>query len=240
MTDLLFRDDPYLKSCTAMVAAADAAGIRLDRTVFYPAGGGQPGDIGVLRWAGGETAITDAVKGDGPDEVIHVPAPGAALPAPGTAVEAAIDWDRRHRHMRMHTALHLLCAVVEGDVTGGQVGAERSRLDFNVPAGALDRQAVALAINRLVESGHPVRTRWITDEDLAAQPELVRTMSVKPPSGSGRVRLLQIGPDDAPVDLQPCGGTHVANTAEIGPIEIGKIENKGKQNRRVTLTLAAP
>jgi len=235
---LLFRDDPYLKSCTATVTAADGDGIVLDRTVFYPTGGGQPGDTGVLRWAGGDLRIVDTVKGDGPDEVLHVAEAGAALPAPGTAVEAVLDWGRRHRHMRMHTAMHLLCSVVEGDVTGGQVGADRSRLDFNVPTGALDKAAIAEALNRRIAEGHPVRPLWITDAELDARPELVRTMSVKPPTGSGRVRLLCIGPEGAPVDLQPCGGTHVANTAEIGAVTVGKVENKGRQNRRVTIALA--
>jgi misacylated tRNA(Ala) deacylase len=235
---LLFRDDPYLKSCAATVTAADGNGIVLDRTVFYPTGGGQPGDTGVLRWDGGAVRIVDTVKGDGPDEVLHVPEAGAALPAPGTAVEAVLDWDRRHRHMRMHTAMHLLCSVVEGDVTGGQVGADKSRLDFNVPTGALDKAAIADALARLVAEGHPVRPLWIADAELDARPELVRTMSVKPPTGSGRVRLLCIGPEDAPVDLQPCGGTHVANTAEIGAVTVGKVENKGRQNRRVTIALA--
>ena len=238
--ELLFRDDPYLKTCAATVTAVDNAGIRLDRTVFYPAGGGQPGDTGVLRWAGGAARIVDTIKGEGVDDVVHVPEAGTALPAPGTEVEAEIDWDRRHRHMRMHTAMHLVCALVEGDVTGGQVGDTKSRLDFNVPAGALDKAALTEALNRLIADGHPVRPRWIGNDELAARPELVRTMSVKPPSGSGRVRLLQIGPEDAPVDLQPCGGTHVTNTAEIGRVAVYKIENKGRQNRRVNLALAEP
>ena len=234
----LYRDEPYLQQCTATVVAVDERGLRLDRTVFYPAGGGQPGDIGLLRWVDGSTAVVDALKGEGEDAVIHVPAADAALPPPGTAVEAMIDWPRRYRHMRMHTAMHLLCAVVEGDVTGGQVGETRSRLDFNLPSGAVDKAAIGDAINRLIEAGHPTASVWITDEDMAARPDLVRTMSVKPPMGSGRVRLLRIGPADRPVDLQPCGGTHVANTAEIGRIEIGKIENKGRQNRRINLQLA--
>ena len=235
---LIFLDRPYDKHCEASVLSVDDRGIRLDRTVFYPTGGGQPGDSGVLQWEGGETVIADTVKGDGPEDVVHVPAPGAPLPPVGTKVEASIDWPRRHRHMRMHTAMHLLCSVVEGDVTGGQVSAEKSRLDFNVPTGALDKAAIAAAMNALVTAGHPTTSVWITDEDLAAQPDLVRTMSVKPPTGSGRVRLLRIGPEAEPVDLQPCGGTHVANTAEIGRIEIAKIENKGKQNRRVSIVLA--
>jgi misacylated tRNA(Ala) deacylase len=232
MTELLFRDDAYLKSCEAAVVAADESGIRLDRTVFYPMGGGQPGDTGRLRLAdGSEIAIVDAVKGAGADEVLHKPAPGAALPAPGTKVTAIIDWDRRHRLMRMHSCLHLLCSVVTGDVTGGQVGDGKGRLDFNLPDAQLDKDRIAAELNRLVQEDHPVRPRWITDEELNARPELVRTMSVKPPVGLGRVRVLEI----EGVDLQPCGGTHVARTGEIGPVLVTKIESKGKQNRRVNL-----
>jgi misacylated tRNA(Ala) deacylase len=235
MTELLFRDDAYLRSCTARVVAVDERGIRLDRTVFYPTGGGQPGDTGVLRLADGATlAIIDTVKGDGADEVIHVPAPDANRPAPGDAVTVEIDWERRHRLMRMHTCLHLLCAVVPGAVTGGAIGDGRGRLDFDVPGAALDKEAIATALNKLIAEGHTVAPRWIDDAELQTRPELVRTMSVKPPMGSGKVRLLKIDG----VDLQPCGGTHVRNTAEIGPVEIGKIENKGRQNRRVNLAFA--
>jgi misacylated tRNA(Ala) deacylase len=255
MTELLFRDDAYERSCYAEVVAADGRGIRLDRTVFYPSGGGQPGDTGVLRvlqneamfqHASGETgvlmlpkgptiAIIDTIKGDGSDDVIHVPAPDATLPQVGTEVIAEIDWERRHRLMRMHTCLHLLCAVVPGAVTGGAVGDGRGRLDFDVPGASLDKEAIAAALNRLILEGHAVAPRWIDDAELEARPELVRTMSVKPPTGTGRVRLLEI----AGVDLQPCGGTHVRNTAEIGPVEIGKIENKGRQNRRINIAFAA-
>lgn len=240
MTALLFRDDPTLETCTAMVVAVEDGAVRLDRTVFYPTGGGQPGDTGTLRWDGGETAIANAAKAADGDSVLHIAAAGAAVPPVGTEVTAEIDGQRRRRHMRMHTAMHLLCAVVEGDVTGGQVGAEKSRLDFNVPTGALDKEAISERINALIAEDHPVTPRWITDGELAGRPELVRTMSVKPPSGSGRVRLIQIGPDDAPVDLQPCGGTHVARLSEIGRVQVAKIENKGKQNRRVNLVLADP
>ena len=235
---LLFRDDAYLKSCIATILAVEDGRITLDRTVFYPTGGGQPGDSGWLRWDGGETPIVEARKGEGSDSVLHIAEDGSSLPAPGAKVEAAIDWDRRHRHMRMHTAMHLLCSIVEGDVTGGQVGAAKSRLDFNVPAGALDKEEIGAALNRLVEAALPVVPRWITDEELAGRPELVRTMSVKPPTGAGKVRLLLIGSEDDPADLQPCGGTHVANTGEIGALKIGKIENKGRQNRRVNIHLA--
>ncbi|AWK87015.1 alanyl-tRNA editing protein [Azospirillum thermophilum] len=231
----IFREDAYATRCSATVTAVDDRGIRLDRTVFYPAGGGQPGDTGVLRLAGGEIRIVDTVKGDGgPDDVIHVPEAGAALPAPGDPVEGEIDWERRHRHMRMHTAMHLLCAVVPGSVTGGQIGADKSRLDFNVPAESLDKDAIAEKLNALIAADTPVSTQWITDEEMAAKPDLVRTMSVKPPTGSGRVRLLNV----EGVDLQPCGGTHVRRTGEIGRVEVVKIENKGKQNRRVVIALA--
>jgi misacylated tRNA(Ala) deacylase len=207
--------------------------VATDRTVFYPTGGGQPGDTGEIRWPGGHAAIVDTVKGEAPDTVVHVLAEGAEPPPPGTAVELVLDWDRRHRHMRMHTALHLMCAVVPGAVTGGQIGAERSRLDFDVPSGALDRDAIEAGINALVAADHPVVAGSITDADLAAKPDLVRTMSVRPPTGSGTVRTIRIGD----VDYQPCGGTHVRSTAEIGGVEVLKIENKGKQNRRVVIGL---
>jgi len=239
MTELVFRDDAYARSCSARVTAADERGIRLDRTVFYPNGGGQPGDTGMLRLPSGEMiAIVDTIKGAGPGEVIHVPAPGSPLPAVGTEVTAEIDWNRRYRLMRMHTCLHLLCAVVPGAVTGGQVSDGRGRLDFDVPGSSLDKEALAAQLNALIAAGHDVTPRWIADEELQARPELVRTMSVKPPVGAGRVRLMEIAGPDAPIDLQPCGGTHIRNTAEIGPVVIGKIENKGRQNRRINIAFA--
>jgi misacylated tRNA(Ala) deacylase len=235
MTDLLFRDDAYLRSCAARVVAVDEHGIRLDRTVFYPQGGGQVGDTGELRLADGATvAIIDTRKGDGTDEVLHIAAPGAILPAPGDAVTAAIDWERRHRLMRMHTCLHLLCAAVPGAVTGGQISDGKGRLDFDVPGDALDKEAITNRLNELIAADHVVMPRWISDAELAARPELVRTMSVKPPMGQGRVRLLDI----AGVDLQPCGGTHLRRTGEIGRVDVVKIENKGKQNRRVVIAFA--
>jgi misacylated tRNA(Ala) deacylase len=230
--ELLFRQDAYLKSCDATVVAVDDKGIRLDRTIFYPMGGGQPGDLGRLVLAdGGVVEIVDTIKGASHEDVVHVPKPGSAALAPGAKVKAEIDWDRRHRLMRMHTCLHLLSAVIKRDVTGGQVSDGKGRLDFNLPDQSLDKEMIAREINRLIQEDHPVRPRWITDEELAAQPELVRTMSVKPPMGTGTVRLLDI----ENVDLQPCGGTHVARTGEIGAIEVTKIENKGKMNRRVNL-----
>ena len=235
MVEELFRQDAYLKQADATVTAADERGVRLDRTVFYPTGGGQPGDTGMLRLASDRSiAIVDTLKGAQPDEVIHVPGPGAILPEPGVELVAAIDWERRHRLMRMHTCLHLLCSIVPGAVTGGQVSDGRGRLDFDVPGSSLDKEDIVTRLNALIAEGHPVGPRWITDAELAAQAELVRTMSVKPPSGTGRVRLMEI----SGVDLQPCGGTHVRNTAEIGPVLVTKIENKGKQNRRVILAFA--
>jgi len=234
---LVFREDAYASNCEATVTAVDERGIRLDRTVFYPMGGGQPGDTGWLRMPDGcSLAIANAIKGAAPDEVIHVPEPGSPSIAAGAKVVAEIDWARRHRLMRMHTCLHLLSAVVPGDVTGGQVGDGKGRLDFNLPDAKLDKLHIETEINRLIAEDHGVAPRWITDEELAARPELVRTMSVKPPVGQGRVRLLEI----AGVDLQPCGGTHVARTGEIGPVEVTKIESKGKQNRRINLALRQP
>ncbi len=233
--ELLFRQDAYLRGCDATVTGIDAAGIRLDRTVFYPMGGGQPGDVGVLKLADGQTIeIADTVKGAHHEDVVHVPKAGSALPQIGDKVHAEIDWDRRYRLMRMHTCLHLLSAVIKGDVTGGQVGDGKGRLDFNLPDQSLDKDFITREINRLVSEDHEVQQRWITDAELAAQPELVRTMSVKPPSGGGKVRLLNI----IDVDLQPCGGTHVARTGEIGAVEITKIENKGKMNRRIRVSFA--
>jgi misacylated tRNA(Ala) deacylase len=230
--ELLFRQDAYLKTCDAIVVSVDDKGIRLDRTIFYPMGGGQPGDVGRMALPdGGVIEIVDTVKGASHEDVVHVPKPGSPTVAPGTKVRAEIDWDRRHRLMRMHTCLHLLSAVIKGDVTGGQVSDGKGRLDFNLPDQSLDKEMITREINRLIQEDHTVKPRWITDEELAAQPELVRTMSVKPPMGSGKVRLLDIDG----VDLQPCGGTHVARTGEIGPIEVTKIENKGKMNRRVNL-----
>ncbi len=236
MAELLFRDDAYLRSCEATVVAVDERGIRLDRTVFYPMGGCQPGDTGVLKRADGSTvAIADARKGDGPDDVLHIPAPGSALPAVGEKVTGEIEWDRRHRLMRMHTCLHLLCAVVPGAVTGGQISDGKGRLDFDVPGENLDKAVITEKVNALIAADHAVTPRWITDAELAAQPDLVRTMSVKPPTGFGKVRLLDI----AGVDLQPCGGTHIRHTSEIGRIEVTKIENKGRQNRRINLAFAS-
>lgn len=236
MTEEIFRRDAYAKTCDAVVVAVDEAGVRLDRTVFYPTGGGQPGDRGVLEPAvGGEAiAIVDTRKGDAPGEIVHVTETQAPPALVGTKVRAVIDWERRYRLMRTHTLLHLLCSLIRAGVTGGSVREGTGRLDFDLPESTLDKEQLTAALNRLIEENHAVAPRWISEAELEAQPELVRTMSVKPPMGQGEVRLLEI----EGVDLQPCGGTHVASTGEIGPVRVIKIEKKGKHNRRVNVALA--
>ncbi len=234
MTEEIFRDEAYEKTCEAIVAQVDERGIRLDRTVFYPASGGQPGDTGVFRLSDGqEVPIVDTIKAVGSGTHLHIPAEGAPSLSEGDSVTAEIDWQRRYTHMRMHSALHLLCAVIDGGVTGGSIGENKSRLDFDLPDTTLDKEQITSDLNRLVEEDHPMEARWITDEELAANLDLVRTMSVQPPTGTGRVRLMEI----AGVDLQPCGGTHVRRTSEIGRFRVGKIENKGRHNRRINIHL---
>lgn len=235
MTDLLFRDDAYRTECPATVTAVnDRGGIILNQTVFYYTSGGQPGDRGVLELSDRtEIRIATTIKADG--EVIHVPEADQPVPEPGASVTARIDWENRHKLMRMHTAMHLVCSIVPCGVTGGQVGDDKSRLDFDVGDHTLDKDQITEELNRLVVENHPVSAQWITDAELAANPDLVRTMSVQPPTGAGRVRLLKIGES---VDLQPCGGTHVRETGEIGPLKVAKIENKGKRNRRVNIVFA--
>ena len=234
MTQRLFLDNPDLRSTSATVIESGPTGVVLDRTVFYARGGGQPGDRGILRWEGGETPVTEAVKGDG-EAILHLPAIDAPLPAPGTIVQAEIDWQLRHAHMRMHTAMHLLCSLIKGAaVTGGSVGAERSRLDFDLP-NPPPKEDIEAGLLALIAEDHPVRIEWVDEAVLDRNPGLVRTMSVQPPRGTGRLRLMRIGDGDAPVDLQPCGGTHVSRTSEIGPVRVQKIENKGRQNRRITI-----
>lgn len=231
MTEILFRDDSYLRDCQATVVEAGDDGIVLNRTVFYPMGGGQPGDTGTITWDGGKVAVIDTRYGDA-GKILHLTEAGAALPAVGTSVTAALDWDRRYLHMRMHTALHLLGSVLQYGVTGGNISATRSRLDFDMEDG-IDKEQVTAAIQALVAADHPLSCRWISDAELEAQPELVRTMSVQPPKGAGKVRLLEI----AGVDLQPCGGTHLKSTGEVGQVRIGKVEKKGRHNRRVSIVL---
>ena len=229
MTELLYQADSYLQEIEARVVGVEGSGILLDRTVFYPQGGGQPGDAGRID----ELAVSNATYKKDRSGVLHGVAEGSPLPAVGATVTARIDWAKRFARMRVHTALHLLTAVLSYPVTGGAIGEGDGRLDFDVSDATLDRQDIEGRLQALIDRNMPVTTRWITDEELLANPGLIKTMSVKPPMGSGRVRLVAIGD----IDLQPCGGTHVAHTAEIGRIAVTGVESKGKQNRRVRIGL---
>ena len=230
MTRELFRDDSYLRACDAVVTSADGNVLCTDQTIFYPLGGGQPGDTGQMSWDGGSAKIVDTRYADG--DIGHILEDGAEVPGVGTAVRLEIDWERRYRHMRMHTAMHLLGSVLRYGVTGGNISEIKSRLDFDMED-SVDKEAVGAALAHLVAEDHAVSCRWISEEELDANPDLVRTMSVQPPRGKGSIRLLEI----EGVDLQPCGGTHVKSTAEVGAVRIGKVEKKGRQNRRVNIHL---
>jgi misacylated tRNA(Ala) deacylase len=234
ITEELFREDAYARRCEAQIMAVVDGGVCLDRTVFYCMGGGQPGDRGRLLLAEGTALeVVDTVKDGG--RIVHRLSDAVEPPAIGARVTGELDWPRRHRLMRMHSAMHLLCAAIVRPVTGGQVGEQKSRLDFDLQGEAVDRDEIARTIERWIAEDRPISHRWIHGEELASRPELVRTMSVRPPTGAGRVRLVEI----AGVDLQACGGTHVRSTREIGAVTVGKVENKGRQNRRVTIMLAA-
>ncbi|SMC74362.1 alanyl-tRNA editing protein [Primorskyibacter flagellatus] len=237
MTEALYLTEPYRRDAPGIVTGhTPEGGLVVHNPLFYPTGGGQPGDSGVLDWNGVEIPIATAVKADGGGSVL-VAAEPVMLPPVGAHVTQRLDWERRHRHMRMHTALHLLSVVIALPVTGGQVSADRGRLDFNMPEAPEDRDAIEDALNALVDRDLQVTEDWITEAELDANPGLVKTMSVQPPRGAGVIRLVRIGEGSGQVDLQPCGGTHVARTGEIGHIRLGKIENKGRQNRRVNLHL---
>jgi misacylated tRNA(Ala) deacylase len=239
MTEYLFRDDPYLAEAEAVVTAAVPEGVELDRTVFYASSGGQPGDTGVMTVGGGFVPVIGAVHPGGErDRILHLIPPAAALPEVGETVLLAIQWERRHRLMRMHSALHLLSVVFPFGVTGGSIGEDKGRLDFDMPEPPGDVAALEARLNEYVAADLPVTAEWISEEELAAQPEMVKTMKVKPPVGQGRVRLVRIGAGADTLDLQPCGGTHVRSTGEIGRLRIGKIEKKGRENRRVNLHFA--
>ncbi len=237
MTEFVFREDAYAKTLPVSVTAVTPdGGIVLDRTIFYATSGGQPGDTGYLeRGSGARIPIIGTIHPDGDKSVVvHLPAQDAPKPEVHETLTAAIDWERRYKLMRMHTALHLLSVVFPFAVTGGSVGEDKGRLDFDMPEVPENLAEIEAQLNALVGGDHDVTTEWITDAELEANPGLVKTMKVKPPMGQGKVRLVRIGD----VDLQPCGGTHVANTREIGPLKLGKIEKKGAINRRVSLLFA--
>ncbi|MET0528115.1 MAG: alanyl-tRNA editing protein [Microvirga sp.] len=237
-TDLLFRDNAYAQSCRSkVIGVTPEGGVILDRTVFYAQGGGQPGDVGTIRTsAGSQFAVSNTVYGTDRSQIVHLVAPEAAAHfSPGDEVELQLDWERRFKRMRVHTALHLLSVVLPYPVTGGSIGDGDGRLDFDIPDAGLDKAEITEKLNALISRDAPVSDRWITDEELDANPGLVKTMSVQPPRGSGRVRLVEI----EGIDLQPCGGTHVRRTGEIGAVVVTDIEKKGKQNRRVRLSLAS-
>ena len=239
MTEQLYRADAYLRDCTAQVLSVnERGGVVLDRTVFYAAAGGQPGDKGALEYEGGTCPIATTVYDGDKRTIVHVAPDGALLPQPGQGVRARLDWDNRYPLMRMHTTLHLLSSLVKFPVTGGQVNTDDSRLDFDIEdASAVDKDRLTSDLNALIAADHPVTERWISDAELEANPQLVRTMSVKPPMGTGRVRLVVIG-ENGSVDLQPCGGTHVRRTSEIGRVAVTRIEKKGKLNRRIRVSFA--
>lgn len=237
MTLALYRDDPYQGEADGTVIAhTTEGGVILDRTIFYPTGGGQPGDSGRIIWANKSLCVATTVKTEG-GHVALVPAEPRSLPPLGTVLQQRLDWPRRHRLMRMHTALHLLSVVIPLPVTGGAIGEDRSRLDFDMPDMSEDRERLEAKLNLLVDRDLPVTETWISEDALRANPGLVKTMTVKPPMGAGRVRLIRIGQGGSEVDLQPCGGTHVARTGEIGRLRLGKVEKKGRQNRRIYLHL---
>jgi misacylated tRNA(Ala) deacylase len=235
-TELLFRDDAYLRTASARVLEVSERGIVLDRTIFYPLGGGQAGDSGTMTRDSGEVlTIADTRKGEVIGQVLHVAAPGSSLPAAGETLQLAIDWDRRYALMRLHTALHVMSCVVIAPVTGGNISPDKARLDFDIDMSLLDAARIESGTNELIARAVDTETVWITEEELDRRPELVKTMSVQPPRGAGRVRLLQI----PGIDLQPCGGTHVKNVAEIGGIRVTKIRSEGKRNKRVEIALVS-
>jgi misacylated tRNA(Ala) deacylase len=226
----VFREDPYLKACEATIVAVHGDAVELDRTVFYPLGGGQAGDTGRI----GDWRVIDTRKGSVPDSVLHVLEPGAAAVV-GIEFKIEIDWERRHRLMRYHTALHLLGALVKAPVTGGRIAEDKAHLDFDIEMEKLVKEEIEARVNEMIACGLETKARWVSDAELDARPELVKTMSVAPPRGEGRVRLLEI----PGIDLQACGGTHVANTAEIGRLAVARIRSEGKRNKRVTVVFAA-
>ncbi len=239
MTEKLFLEHTYDKDFNALITDINENGIILNRTLFYATSGGQPGDCGLIKTSNNDNIdIQVAHKAQNDEDVLHIIANDTGTLKVGDTITGQIDWELRHKHMRMHSCLHLLCASVVGDVTGGSIGAEKSRLDFNIPGDAVNKEDLTEKLNKLIKENHPITSYWITEEELKEKPHLVRTMSVQPPSAAGKVRLVQIGQDDNIIDLQPCGGTHVKSTGEIDPILVKKIENKGRQNRRISIVFA--
>lgn len=237
MTELTFRSNPYLREYVTTVTGHTAeGGLVLAKSIFYATGGGQPGDSGAILWGDLKLPIATTIKGEG-NQIVLLLAEAAPLPPIGAEVTQVLDWDRRYRHMRVHTALHLLSAVIPLPVTGGSIGVDKGRLDFDMPEPLEDKDGLMARLNDMIVQDLPVTEGWITDAELASNPSLVKTMSVQPPKGTGHVRLIGIGAGDTQIDLQPCGGTHVARTGEIGLVRIGKVQNKGAQNRRVYLHL---
>jgi len=234
MSEAVFRIDPYQREVETVVTDSSGGWVELRATVFYPTGGGQPGDSGEIRAGDRVLRVVETVKGERPGSIRHLVSDGAGL-APGTPVEAVLDWERRHRLMRMHTCLHLLCRAVDGVVTGGQIGDGKGRLDFDIPEATLDKEALTARLNAWIEADHAVGERWIETAELDTRPDLVKTLSVQPPRTGGRIRLVEIDG----IDLQACGGTHVRSTREIGPVRVAKIEKKGRQNRRVQVVFDA-
>lgn len=240
-TQAAFREDSYLATAEAnLVHVNERGGFILDRTIFYATSGGQPGDTGhILRADGSRIDIAGTITGDSKDEIVHLPAPGQSVPAVGESLTLVLDWERRHKLMRMHTACHLLTVICPYPITGASVGEEDSRVDFDLPGDAPGKEEVTERLMELVEADHPVFSRWISEADLVAQPSLVKSKNVRPPTGSGRVRLVCIG-EEGRVDSQPCGGTHVRSTGEVGPIHIAKIDKKGRENRRFRIRFGPP
>ncbi len=240
MVELLFREDPYRKSAEAkLVTVSEMGGLVFDKTIFYPTSGGQAGDSGHIIWGSGKTCqIETTIKGEN-GEVILVPRNSENLPDSNTLCKQVIDWEKRYRHMRMHTALHLLSVIIPLPVTGGQITSTKGRLDFDMPEAPTNKEDLEVQLNKLISDDYNISISWISDDELALNPSMVKTMSVKPPIGGGKVRLVRIGDDNETIDLQPCGGTHVNRTSEIGKVVFGKIEKKGRQNRRVSLLLSS-
>ena len=235
MTTPLYLNDAYQTRAEGLVTGiTEQGGIILDQSVFYATSGGQPGDSGTLIWDDQDIEITTTIKGEG-GSIVLIPAEGSRRPAVGQTVKQDINWDIRYAHMRMHTALHLLSVVIPLPVTGGAITAVKGRLDFDMPEAPDDKDALTVILNAIIARNFDISERWISDAELDANPGLVKTMSVQPPRGAGRIRLVRIGDVSEQVDLQPCGGTHVAKIGEIGRVVISKVEKKGKQNRRVHL-----